>query len=838
MAQAYGVWVNIGHGGGVNVRANKVGSISAACVWQPLAHGWFKLNTDAAVDVKFYFAVAIDSSITSSQLIRDPDAILSNGSNFKLGFFNPADSPYRYMGIWYDMPSEKAVIWVANRDNPLKDSSGIITISEDGNLVLVNGQKEVLWSSNVSNLVNNSTSAQLLDSGNLVLRDNINRVIVWESFQEPTDSFLPGMHHRIDQRTGKKVQLTSWKSLSDPSTGSFSAGLIHQNIPEIFVWNDSRPYWRSGPWNGQIFIGIPELKSVYLFRHNYTFGFANDWTFFALTAQGILEERFWIKWKDNWEVGFLNLRTECDVYGKCGAFGICNSQEKPICSCLEGFEPKNAEEWNRGNWTSGCIRRSKMQCERRNITGKVGKEDGFLKLNKMKVPDFTEWTSPATEDECRDQCLKNCSCIAYAFDGGIGCMVWRSINLIDIQRLPFEGTDLYIRVANSDVDEKGKKDVFVSPLIKGMFALAICTLFLWRWIAKRKEVIAKLSATNVNTVKLQDLPLFQFEELATATNNFQLSSKLGQGGFGPVYWGRLKDGQEIAVKRLSKASGQGLEEFMNEVMVISKLQHRNLVRLLGCCVEGEEKMLIYEYMPNRSLDALLFDPLKKERLDWRKRFNIIEGISRGLLYLHRDSRLRIIHRDLKASNILLDEELNPKISDFGMAKIFGGNQDQADTGRVVGTFGYMSPEYAMEGRFSEKSDVFSFGVLLLEIVSGRKNTSFFEDDLTILGYAWKLWNENKILALVDPFLSESSFQLDMIIRCIHVGLLCVQELVKDRPNMSTVVSMLNSEIRDLPYPKEPAFTERQGAVDSESFKQIQQTYSFNDITFTLTAGRD
>lgn len=260
------------------------------------------------------FAVAIDSSITSSQLIRDPDAILSNGSNFKLGFFNPADSPYRYMGIWYDMPSEKAVIWVANRDNPLKDSSGIITISEDGNLVLVNGQKEVLWSSNVSNLVNNSTSAQLLDSGNLVLRDNINRVIVWESFQEPTDSFLPGMHHRIDQRTGKKVQLTSWKSLSDPSTGSFSAGLIHQNIPEIFVWNDSRPYWRSGPWNGQIFIGIPELKSVYLFRHNYTFGFANDWTFFALTAQGILEERFWIKWKDNWEVGFLNLRTECDVY--------------------------------------------------------------------------------------------------------------------------------------------------------------------------------------------------------------------------------------------------------------------------------------------------------------------------------------------------------------------------------------------------------------------------------------------------------------------------------------------------------------------------------------------
>ncbi|XP_021296996.1 cysteine-rich receptor-like protein kinase 10 isoform X2 [Herrania umbratica] len=298
---------------------------------------------------------------------------------------------------------------------------------------------------------------------------------------------------------------------------------------------------------------------------------------------------------------------------------------------------------------------------------------------------------------------------------------------------------------------------------------------------------------------------YDFDTIKAATNNFSDENRLGQGGFGAVYKGRLSTGQDIAVKRLSKDSGQGDLEFKNEVLLLAKLQHRNLVRLLGFSLQRNERLLIYEFVPNSSLDRFIFDPKRREQLDWEQRYKIIGGIARGLVYLHEDSRLRIIHRDLKASNILLDTDMNPKIADFGMARLFAMDQTQGNTSRIVGTYGYMAPEYAMHGQFSVKSDIFSFGVLILEIVSGQRNICFHDRDNVedLLSYAWKNWREGTTLNLIDPSLKVSS-KAEMT-RCIHIALLCVQENVVDRPTMASVAIMLNSYSVTLPAPSHPAF---------------------------------
>ncbi|XP_035544312.1 cysteine-rich receptor-like protein kinase 15 [Juglans regia] len=308
-------------------------------------------------------------------------------------------------------------------------------------------------------------------------------------------------------------------------------------------------------------------------------------------------------------------------------------------------------------------------------------------------------------------------------------------------------------------------------------------------------------------VSSEGLHFMSLSIIMAATDGFSESNKLGQGGFGTVYKGVLEDGKGVAVKRLSRKSWQGLEEFKNEVILIARLQHRNLVKLLGCAIEGEEKLLVYEFMPNRSLDFFIFDPKKRSQLDWKTYNNIIVGIAKGLLYLHEDSRLKIIHRDLKPSNVLLDHEMVAKISDFGMARIFGENQNTANTRRVVGTYGYMAPEYAMEGLFSVKSDVFSFGVILLEIISGKKNSGFYltEHAQTLLAYAWRLWNEGKEMKFVEPVLIESCLTTQEVKKYMHIGLLCVQEDPADRPTMSSVVVLLGDEsILPLPKPKQPA----------------------------------
>ncbi|XP_006851221.2 G-type lectin S-receptor-like serine/threonine-protein kinase At4g27290 [Amborella trichopoda] len=818
-------------------------------------------------------------TISPGEILTKNQTIVSERGAFELGYFTPGASNNWYFGIWYKKIPKKTYVWVANRENPLRSGrTGSLRMGVDGNLVLLDELGRSLWSTNTAGAMNTSV-AVLLDSGNLVLRqngsNNGSENVLWQSFDHPTDTMLPGAKVGLNRKTSLNQLLTPWKNAENPAPGTFAFGLDPNGSEQFFVWQNGVPYWRSGPWNGEGFSGAPEVKENNMYKFSFvdnddevyfTYDLSDESIVarFVIDTTGLLKHYRWIETKQDWNLSFSLPKNKCEVYCICGVYGTCSEDGSPICSCLQGFEPKLPEQWELGDWSGGCMRKTELTCGE----NEEGEKDGFLRMKGMKLPDvfFSQpLLSNQSTENCEAACLNNCLCSAYAFSDRKGCWIWVG-ELLDLRNVFDDGQDLFIRLAASEFHAignrtKGRLSHTLLSIIVVMAALILLTFacFAWMWRRAQKSVkmepIEEFLALDLghsgSTATLQnanehgvdgkegaclELPSFNLGSLLIATKNFCETSKLGEGGFGPVYKGRLPDGQEIAVKRLARSSGQGLEEFKNEVILIAKLQHRNLVRLLGCCIQGDEKILVYEYMPNKSLDSFLFDPTKRTQLDWGKRFDIIIGVARGLLYLHQDSRLRIIHRDLKASNILLDGEMNAKISDFGMARIFSINQAQANTNRVVGTYGYMAPEYAMHGLFSVKSDVYSFGVLLLEIVSGRKNNVFYdaEHTLNLLGYTWQLWQEGKVLELMDPSLSESC-QRSEVLRCMHVALLCVQEDATARPNMCSVSFMLVNETATLPAPTQPAFPYGMSTTKSENLGS--ESFSLNNVTMTIFMAR-
>lgn len=293
----------------------------------------------------------------------------------------------------------------------------------------------------------------------------------------------------------------------------------------------------------------------------------------------------------------------------------------------------------------------------------------------------------------------------------------------------------------------------------------------------------------------KNIKLFSYEELKHATKNFHAGSRIGRGGFGTVYKGTLKNKTQVAVKLLSAESKQGIQEFLTEIDTITNVKHPNLVELIGCCVQGDNRILVYEYVENRSLDRVLLGPTTNTiNLEWSKRSAICIGTARGLAFLHEELDPHIVHRDIKASNILLDRNFIPKIGDFGLAKLFPDDVSHLST-RVAGTTGYLAPEYAMRGQLTKKADVYSFGVLILEIVSGRNNakSSWSGMPKVLLEWVWELYQEGRLLELVDPQLQQ--YPEDQILRFIKVALFCTQAAAKQRPSMTQVVAMLTKKSR-------------------------------------------
>ncbi|KAK1419591.1 hypothetical protein QVD17_28795 [Tagetes erecta] len=794
---------------------------------------------------------ALDT-LYANQELKDGNTLVSGGEMFELGFFSPGKSKNRYVGIWYKKISYGTVVWVANRETPITDRSGVLKLSQHGNLVILGGHhNNVVWSSHSTlfGWSNNSVVVQLLDSGNLVVRNknenSTDQSFIWQSFDYPGDTLLPGMKFGKNLVTGLQRFMTSWKSPDDPSMGVYSNVHDTNGYPQTFSVKSGVILARLGPWNGLGFSGFPVENENQIYTTKFVMNKKEIYHTYEL--KGAVVQRViltwdgktlflhWIERIKDWIV-YTNAAVDtCNSFSLCGPHGICSINKQPPCSCMQGFEPKNPEEWEASDWASGCKRKKPLNC---------GQEDGFWKITRVKVPDTRRsWHNESmTLGECEAACKSNCSCTGYTSidirNGGSGCLMWLD-ELLDTREFDVN-QDIYIKTAaselqglvNSQSDLSNKKILTLVLLTSAAVTLFFAMAHAYRK-KKKKSHMTKQGRWNVHDEKehLDDLQFFSLYVVARATSNFSVSNKIGEGGFGPVYKGVLEDGREIAVKRLSETSQQGLDEFKNEVICIAKLQHRNLVKLLGYCIHQNELILIYEYMANKSLDRFLFDETKSLMLNWPQRFNIIHGIARGVLYLHQDSRLQIIHRDLKVGNILLDGDMNPKISDFGLARKFVGHDTSVKTKKVVGTYGYISPEYAVHGRFSIKSDVFSFGVLVLEIVSGMRNKEFSNGDNSdnLLGHAWKLHKEGKSIELMSASLHDSCV-VSEVLRSIQVALLCVQHHAEDRPTMLSVVLMLVSE-GALPEPKQPAF------FNEENRRQVESLPSVDKGIITLVYAR-
>ncbi|GMN35550.1 hypothetical protein TIFTF001_042242 [Ficus carica] len=468
-----------------------------------------------------------------------------------------------------------------------------------------------------------------------------------------------------DLNAGFERYITSWKSADDPSVGD-------------------------GTYSGMKAPFLKVYKILYVFNENEEYIMFENTdpysaiSFIKLSPSGFGEHLVLQNSSTDWAIMYtLPLDPLCESYSYCAANAICTITGNPICECLRGFTPRSQEEWRVLTWSKGCMRKTPLAC---------AKGEGFVKVAAVKLPDMFEVSSDKSMSlkECQEACLKSCSCKAYANSdvtkGGSGCLMW-SGDLIDIRDMPVKGSvqDLYIRLSASEIKSisdankrKQRNVVFSASLTSGacLFGVALWCI---AWKLRNRGKAGKTKDEDL------DLPTFDLATIFTATNKFSTTNMIGAGGFGLAYKGKLCTGQEIATKRLSNNSGQSLEEFKNEVEVIAKLQHRNLVALLGCCIQNEERILMYEYMPNKSLDCYIFDGKRCTTILWKTHIYIVKGIARGLLYLHQDSKLQIVHRDLKGSNILLDNNFSPKISDFGLARIFRDDEKESGTKRVVGT---------------------------------------------------------------------------------------------------------------------------------------------------------
>ncbi|KAF7004747.1 hypothetical protein CFC21_019929 [Triticum aestivum] len=761
---------------------------------------------------------AATDTLSPSQELAGRDKLVSLNGRFALGFFQTGsnfsnDTPKWYLGIWFHTVPKFTPVWVANAENPIANLTACkLVLTRDGNLA-VHHQATTVWSTK-ANAATNTTVAALLDSGNLVLRSGSgasnSSIFFWQSYDHPTDTVLQGGKIGWNNSTGLNRRLVSRKNAVDQTPGMYTYELSGHNgdTSIVSMFNSSKQYWSSGEWGGQYFSNIPESVGQKWLSLQFTSNKEEQYVQYAIEdptvlSRGIMDVSGQMKvllWfegsSQDWQAVYTAPKSQCDVHATCGPFTVCSDVPSPSCSCMKGYSIRSPQDWELGDRSAGCARNTPLYCNNNsNSSAADGETDKFYPMTSVQLPaDARNVATATTADECSLACLGSCSCTAYSYDQG-ACSVWHD-KLLNVRQ---QGNGvLHLRLAAKEVSSsKTNRRGLIIGVAVGASTAALGLIFLLMiWMRKKKQY-------GDDTQGGMGIIAFRYADLQSATKKF--SEKLGAGSFGSVFKGSLSDSTAIAVKRLDGVR-QGEKQFRAEVSSTGVVQHVNLVKLIGFCCQGDKRLLVYEYMPNGSLDHHLFQS-NALVLDWTTRYKIALGVARGLAYLHSSCRDCIIHCDIKPENILLDGSFTPKVADFGMAKLLGRDFSQVVT-TMRGTIGYLAPEWISGTAITSKVDVYSYGMVLLEIVSGSRKSSkqSSSQDGVHEGYfpvrVARSLVEGDVASLVDAkLLGEAN--LEEVERVCKVACWCIQDDEFDRPTMSEVVQFLEclSEVETPPVPR-------------------------------------
>ncbi|KAF5468186.1 hypothetical protein F2P56_012361 [Juglans regia] len=751
---------------------------------------------------------------TSLSIEKSEDILISPDGVFSAGFYSVGDNAYCY-AIWFNKPSHgkiQTVIWMANRDHPVNGRSSKLSLLKTGNLILSDAGKFTVWATNTQSL--SSVHLYLYNTGNLVLQ-NMEGLTLWESFDFPTDTLLP------QQLLTRNTRLVSSRSQTNYSSGFYKLFFDNNNLLRLLYdsLEDSSLYWPD-PWIVRYTDNNSRIAVLDTFGN---FSSSDDFTFMAADYGPKLHRRLridydgdvrlysWDEEGQTWLVSWQAIQSPCKIYGICGANSFCSyivgSDRK--CSCLPGYKMKNLTDWS-----DGCEPEFHLSCN--------GNESGFLMLPRVQFIgyDYEKWSN-STFDECKNLCLQRCDCKAFHHtffreDRYSSC--YAKMRLRNGYRSPdFQG-GLYLRLpesnlfsyANSVQDftlvcssnrTRNKRSQPENGIVKFMLWFAcgvggleiICIFLIWCLLSRTQQ------ASSVDKqgylVAVTGFRRFTYAELKKATKDF--NEEIGRGAGGIVYKGVLPDNRVAAIKCINE-SNQGEGEFLAEVSIIGRINHINLIEMWGYCTEGKHRLLVYEYMEN----GTLAQNLSSHALDWKKRFDIALGTAKGLAYLHEECLEWVLHCDVKPHNILLDSNYQPKVADFGLSKLQNRNLEKASFSRIRGTRGYMAPEWVFNLPITSKVDVYSYGIVVLEMVTGKGPTkgvhaidSGGETEPKRL-VAWVREKRNEAAAMtswleeiVDPIL-ESSYEKGKMETLITVALQCVEEEKDARPSMGQVAEML------------------------------------------------